>query len=434
MARHPQESLPGQNRQWADLKAAYRFLNNPRVDPDRMGQMHRRLTRLACREHPTVLCIQDDSDLSAVHIDSDEHLMHHTLAVLPDGRLLGILDQRFFERVQKPVGETRRQRASRWRESDVWQDAVQATGHAPAGVRFIHVADRAADHLRFMHACERQGCGFVVRARQDRRVNQATDKLWSSMQQLTPATCVKAVVGKQSGHANHPARQGREVQLTLRYGPVRLDEPSNSHETHDGPLEVHAVYLLEENAPANQPPVEWMLLTNLPLTCLADALEVVSHYRHRWVIEEWHRALKEGCRLESSQLTEASALYRLAAMQAVMAVRLIQLRDLADASKHQDDKRVVHRWLGKTGVELIALLAGVRPDELTAAIFWRTIAHQGGWIGRKSDGRPGWKVIWRGWRQIQPMIFAVELMDQQRSRRQSNPTPKTTPRSSRSCG
>lgn len=422
MANQPEQSLPAQNRQWADLKAAYRFLNNPRVEPARISQTHRRLTRLACREHPVVLCIQDDSDLCATHMASEQHMMHHTLAVRPDGQLLGMLEQRFFPRVKQPAGETRKQRASRWRESDVWQESVQQLGPGPQGCRFIHVADRAADNIRFMHACKQQGCGFVVRAHQDRRVNQATDKLWSCMQQQPVAATIRAAVGKQTGDANRPARQGRSCKLSVRHAAVRLDQPSNCHEVHEGPLKVHAVYLREEKPSAGSEPVQWMLLTNLPISGPDDVLEVVSHYRKRWVIEEWHRALKEGCRLECSQLTQAWALYRLTAMLSVVAVRLIQWRDLADASMQQQVV-VSGQEVDHQAVQMVAAWAEVEPCKLTAALFWRTLACRGGWIGRKSDGRPGWKTIWRGWHELQTILQALALLKQ-----------KTTPRATRGCG
>lgn len=432
MADHPGQSLPRQNQRWADLKAAYRFLHNPRVQPAAITERHRRLTRLACRRHPVILCVQDDSDLSSVQVKGDEHLMHHTLAVLPEGQLLGIVDQRFFPRLKIPAGETRKQRAARWRESDVWQDSVQAVGAPCSGQRFIHVADRAADNLRFMHACVRQGCDFVIRARQDRRVNQATDKLWPFMQDQPVTAKVQATLGKQSGNVNRPAREGRTATLCLRQAAVRLEQPSNHHEVHEGPLEVQALYLREEHPPAGHEPVEWLLLTSLGIQTTADALEAVSYYRKRWVIEEWHRALKEGCRLEASQVGQVEALYRLAALQSVMAVRLLQLRDLADSAQ-KEETRPVRRWLGEAGVKLVSHWARIRPSQLTIALFWRTLACRGGWIGRKSDGRPGWKTLWRGWHDLQTILMAWDEINEKprpKPKRQS----KTSPPSKKRCG
>ena len=139
--------MPKQAGSWADLKGAYRFFSNPRVDELKIGAPHRAATLSACHGHEVVLCVQDDSDLSAIKIAAEEHLMHHTLAVLPTGRLLGILQQRFFARVKKEEGETRKERAARWRESDIWQESVEAISEPPERTRFIHVADRAADNL-----------------------------------------------------------------------------------------------------------------------------------------------------------------------------------------------------------------------------------------------------------------------------------------------
>lgn len=408
MAYEPEQSLPEQHGSWADLKAAYRFLNNPRVEPHAISQMHRHLTRRACDQHPVVLCVQDGSELAAAYVPGEEQWMHHTLAVLPDGQLLGMLDQRFFAHVRPPAGETRKQRASRWRESDVWQESVEAIGCPSPGCQFIHVADRASDNLRFMHACERQRSGFVIRAMRDRRVNQATDKLWPFMHKQPVMATIQTHVGRQSGNVNRPAKEGRKATLSLRHAPVRLEEPSNSHEVHDGPLQVHAVYLLEEHPPAGVEPVQWMLLTNLPVKSIDDARQVISHYRKRWVIEEWHRALKEGCRLERSQLTDALALYRLTAILSVVAVRLLQLRDMAADASSCDRVMVHDDRFDRLAVQVVAMWAKVVPGELTVRLFWRTIAIRGGWIGRKSDGRPGWKTIWKGWRKLQAFTQTME--------------------------
>ena len=121
MAMNPTASLPRQSSGWADLKAAYRLLNNDKINPDDIGVVHQKLTRQACAGHKLILCVQDDSDLSAVKIPGEQNLMHTTLAVTPDGKLLGVLAQRFVMRGEThSKTETRSQRADRWKESDLW--------------------------------------------------------------------------------------------------------------------------------------------------------------------------------------------------------------------------------------------------------------------------------------------------------------------------
>jgi hypothetical protein len=409
MAMNPTASLPKQSSGWADLKAAYRLLNNNKIDPGDIGVVHRNLTREGCQGHQVILCVQDDSDLSAVKIEAEQNLMHTTLAVTPDGNLLGVLDQRFVMRGEKhSKRETRKQRASRWKESDLWLEAVSGVGQPPPGCRFVHVCDRGADDLRLLNLCAEQGVGFVVRAKQDRCVNDKSAKLWAHMQSLPIAGQTVAQIGTQKNDLGKVTRRGRGATLSVRYDTLQLDKPSHPGEGNDA-LTVNVVYLQELNPPEGDEPVDWMLLTSEPVTNLQEALVIVEYYRVRWVIEEWHRAVKEGCRLERSQLTERSALLRLSAVVSVVGVRLIQLRDLADNPVHAEQPQHLQQLVPPLWIQLVAALARIDPMQLTPRQFWHTIARRGGWIGRRRDGRPGWKTIWQGWRDIQQMAEGVEL-------------------------
>jgi len=411
MAMNPTASLPRQSNGWADLKAAYRLLNNDKIDPGDIGVVHRKLTRQACVGHELILCVQDDSDLSAVKIEGEQNLMHTTLAVTPGGGLLGVLDQKFVMRGEKhSKKETRKQRASRWKESDLWLEAVLDVGQPPPGCRFVHVCDRGADDLRLLNLCSEQGVGFVVRARQDRWVNDQSAKLWDHMQSLPVAGQTVAQIGTQRNGLGKVTRRGRSATLSVRYATLQLDKPVNLRGKGKDALTVNVVYLQELNPPEGDEPVDWMLLTSEPVTSLQEALVIVEHYRVRWVIEEWHRAVKEGCRLEHSQLTERSALLRLTAVVSVVGVRLIQLRDLADNPTSADQPQHLQQLVPPLWIQIVAALAKLAPEQLTPRQFWQTIARRGGWIGRRSDGRPGWKTIWLGWRDIQQMVEGAELV------------------------
>jgi len=238
-------------------------------------------------------------------------------------------------------------------------------------------------------------------------VEDATDKLWEHMAKQVKAGTITAQVGiqrnKKSGKIS---RLGRQAELSVRYGRVRLESPKN-HPGKIEPLEVQAVYLVEENPPEGMEAVDWMVLTSEPVASYADACVIATYYQARWVIEEWHRVLKEGCSLEESQLEETHALRRLSAIDSVVAVRMLQLRDLAQGSD-QLDAAALRATVDETWIMVVATLAKVNAEALTPAEFWRMIARKGGFIGRKSDGKPGWKVIWRGWHDISQMVRYAE--------------------------
>jgi hypothetical protein len=317
------------------------------------------------------------------------------------------LQQRFFARVKKPAGETRKQRAERWRESDIWQESVAAISDPPEGTRFIHVADRGADNLRFMHACLRQKTGFVARAHPDRRVDELSGKLWQMLEQEPVQKKIQATIGAQRGNKPRPKR---EATLSVRFKQVQLEAPWNHHEAHDGPLVVHAVYLVEEDPPEGIEPVDWMLLTSEEVKSIEQAQKIIGYYQSRWVIEEWHRALKEGCRLELAQVESIETLRRMTAVLSIVAVRLLELRDLADSSAAGERPEELKKAVPGSWIIMVAALAKTGPANLTPKKFWQTIAKRGGWLGRKGDGRPGWKAIWSGWQDVAQYIAGAELM------------------------
>jgi len=174
-------------------------------------------------------------------------------------------------------------------------------------------------------------------------------------------------------------------------------------------LELHAVYLLEENPPAGALAVAWMLVMSLAAQTLPDAQTIAEYYTCRWVIEEWHRCLKEGCNIEESQLDDGEDIQRLSAILSVVALRLLQVRDLSELPAEHDTPGTLKRWVPPMFRLIVASLAKVDPSKLTPRKFHLTVAKRGGHLARRNDPRPGWKVLWRGWNDIVQMVRGAEL-------------------------
>jgi len=424
MAAAPNHSLPKQSDDWADTKAAYSFLHHPEVTPDLIQSVHRQRTREACQPHPLVLGLQDTTELDFTHRHvvtglgpiGDGHgqglLQHSTLAVLPDGSLLGVLHQTIKPRLAAPENESRRERRQRAKESDFWPESVEAVGSIGSGTRLVHVMDRGGDDFGMMIACGHHGVGFLIRAQHDRYVNAGTDKLWSHLQSQPAAGYRDVPVQAREGQ---PARVAR---LTVRFAQVELDPPKGDPRFKQA-LTVRVVYAVEEHPPAAvAEPIDWMLLTSEAVTAFEQAGERIDWYCCRWVIEEWHKAEKTGCRLEASQLRDAESIMCLAAFIGVVAVRMLQLRDLAqsatgpqarnpDAPAHRPE--ALQKVVPESWRVVVAHLAKCRPEALTPQKFWLTIAKRGGFLGRKGDGQPGWQTIWRGWYDVMMMVQGVEM-------------------------
>ncbi len=424
MADTPDQSLPKQCGSWGDLKAAYRLLSHPQIDPPQITAVHRQSTRQRAQQEPVILCVQDTTDLNYTHRTAVRGLgkigdgqgrgfrQHTALGVCEDGRVLGVLHQEWFLTPEAPAGETRRQRQARWNEPDIWADTARGIGAWAGSSRLIHVGDRHSDVFRFLDTCRELGHGFLVRAMHDRYLEGGTERLWQRLQREPGRFRQTVKVGPQRTRHNRIKRSRRTAQVTVRYAPVVLPPPQNDPRTAGHPpIQAWAIYVLEENPPAGETPLEWMLLSSEPVQNNADATRSLGWYRHRWIIEEWHRALKEGCRVERSQLDDVRDLQRLAALAGVVAIRMLQLRDLADATcPDAENPAALQQAAPPDWIALVSRLAGLDAEALTPRVFLSTIARRGGHLGRKHDGRPGWKTLWRGWYDIERMVQGFVLM------------------------
>lgn len=429
MAAAPQQSLPDQHEAWADLKAAYRFLNNPKVTPAELQRIHREQVQAECAKQTRILTVHDGSELDFSRHSSvtglgfigngfgQGLLQQSSLAVTTGGQLLGVLHQIWWKRVRTAEGETRRQRRARRRESDLWSDSIQAIAALGLAPRVVHVTDRGGDNFDTLHTAYATTSGFLVRARHNRYVNDGRERLWEFMRRQPVAGVRDVALPRRAAKKSQPAEPARVARLAVRFAPLTLGcPPKDPRFTH--PLAVWAVYLVEPQPPAGIKGIEWLLLTSEAVGSLEDANERVDWYTYRWLIEEWHKAIKTGCRLEASQLKSAEALERLAALTAVVAVRLLQLRELAqgtlsekpaDPTSPSEQPSALRAVVPRACITIVSHLARCAEAELTPRLFWRTLAMRGGFIGRKSDGCPGWQTIWKGWSEVMLLVQGFEL-------------------------
>lgn len=429
MAAAPNHSLPDQHDGWGELKAAYRFLDNPRVTPEGIQRAHREQVRKACALHPRVLVVEDGSELDYTAHPSVEGLgfvgggggrgllQHSSLAVTTDRQLLGVLHQIWWKRVRTAEGETLRQRQGRAKESDLWSDSIKAIGSLGPTTRAIHVMDSAADCYATIQTAYQHHSGFLLRARHNRYVNDSSHQLWSFVHSQPICSMRDVAVPARPAKGKQPAQPARIARLEVRYAPVIIPPPRNDPRFCE-PLSAWAVYVVEPHPPADITPLDWMLLTSEAVSDAVSANERVDWYTCRWLIEEWHKVEKTGCRLEAAQLKTAAGLERLAAFTAIVAVRILQMRDLAqaatdpeniDPSAPSEQPEALQQVVPFEWIQVVSYLAHCSPQKLTPRLFWLTLAKRGGHIGRKSDGPPGWQIIWKGWWEIMLLVKGLEI-------------------------
>jgi len=141
-----------------------------------------------------------------------------------------------------------------------------------------------------------------------------------------------------------------------------------------------------------------VLWTSLPMTSFDEAWQVIKDYEKRWLIEEFHKAIKTGCRLEARQEMQAHRLEAVAGITCVLALRWLQLKTIATTHPDLPAARIVPKiWL--------KMLSALRKRKLlTVRDFFRHLAGLGGFLMRKGDGEPGWITLWRG---LDKLILAI---------------------------
>jgi hypothetical protein len=445
-ARAPSKSVPGQcNGVWKDTKGAYRLFSTEQVSLEKLQQPHRRLTLEAAAKAKLVLWVSDTTTLSVPHPQTQGlgatgaagkgqgMLLHTTLGIDVTGGMdapplvLGLSHQQLWVRellASKGGGK----KSSRTKpkplrsptapspESFKWSSGIEATGPAPASVRYVHVNDAESDCWEAIESCGELKVGFAIRACQNRSVIaghlpsgaekdvEETTLLFDHMRQQP------ALGNKKIWMRSRPGREARWAHLAVSAAPVTLLAPKNwgdkehrKDTPRPAPIRCWAVRVYEIGAPDGQEPVEWIILTDEAVVTAEAALKVAFWYSCRWLIEEYHKCLKTGCRAEERQLEEAGRLEALLGILAVVAVRLLQLKQQAKVNPEARAISLVPENYVQT------LEAYLRKTKLTVLEFWRETARLGGFLGRKGDGDPGWLTLWRGWETLEIMTQGVAL-------------------------
>jgi hypothetical protein len=339
---------------WTDAMGFYRFVEHPdfeAINMDSILQPHRQRTVRRMQSCKTVLCIQDTTDLdyspnrgcqglgvigtNQTSTESRGLRLHTTLAVDADGVPLGVLRGHCYAPVLKPErnGADRRYVPAEDKETYRWiegqKDIAEVASQLP-GVRGVSIADREGDFYEHFHAQrETPGVHMLIRARHNRAADEDV-KIFEAVAQ-TPVRgtmqvhmAYRSARTKQGHKQARNARSPRDAEVAVRYMPVTLRPPRHGLSSKKPPVDAWLVHVQEiDPAPGTEDPVNWYLLTTMPVNSLEDAMQCVRWYCRRWRIEDWHRVLKSACRVEDSRLKTAERIKREIAIDMVVAWRVM---------------------------------------------------------------------------------------------------------------
>ncbi len=421
MATLPGHSISSLFPRPCAMNAAYDFFKHDYARPDTLQATHRDLVRHRCSAPATYLLLEDTTEIAYPGrqpglgpIGNDKgtqgfHL-HSVLAVrMPDhgphspgGRhaplaICGLLHQLFDTR--SPRGKKKHERRCRKEgeklETDRWQDTAEAIGDVPAGAAWIYVADRGADIADHILAVRRTGAGFTIRARHDRRLRdrktgKEAGKLHSFLRSLPSLGTFTLSLRARKGQAARDALLHVSAAEKLL---IQAPQKPGRGKRSGPPIELGAVRVWEEGGGDNR--LEWLLLTDQPASTFEQALRVAQIYSCRWLVEEFHKALKSGMGAEKLQLEDGGRLMAAAAVLSILALRLLDLRDLGRIS---GEKPAAEAGFDESDIKLLEKLAEKKVTTIRDAV--RAIASLGGFHGRKCDGEPGMTVLWIGMRRF----------------------------------
>jgi hypothetical protein len=419
LASHPSESFPKKFHDPTDLQAFYRLMKHSKVTHASVLQSHTAVTLQRMQTTPgVVLILQDTTVLDYSGLKATEGLgqvgngrgrgysCHNALAVVAHHReVLGLAAQILHRRRKVPKGETRAARQKHpQRESRLWKRLSQSIPAAPTDQLWVEVADRGADITEYLDFMDQAGKHYVVRSQHNRWIER---EIAGNTEKIKLHDLARALPGSSRRTVQVQAKKGqpaRTAEVSIRWQKVTLRPPRQKRGEERGvPLACWVVRVWEEKPPAGAEALEWILLTNVAITSLADAFERVDWYGLRWIVEEYHKAQKTGCDIETMQFSYRERLEPAIALMSIVAVLLLNLRDRSraeDAKERPATECVPALW--------VRLLSMWRHKEVrmewSVHEFFYALARLGGHQNRKHDDLPGWLVLWRGWSHLQAMI------------------------------
>lgn len=419
---NPSGSFPEQMQTMSELKAAYRLFDTRDVTFEAIATTHWRETRRRAAGRTLVICDTTEIDFGGGRKIEGlgptgngsglGFLLHNAMMVdAATQSILGVAGQAIHYRPKKKRSkkENSSQRLKRRRESEVWGRVIDDVGPPADGADYVYVCDRGADNFEVFCHLLQQDSGWVIRAKAKNR-----NVLTPAGESITVGRFLSRLTSRGTYELElraRPQQAARTAKIEVLTGSILMPVPRHnspwvkSIDPH--PIAMNVVWVREVDAPEDVEPIEWILYTSLPVETFDEVWTVIEIYEARWLIEEYHKALKSGCRVTSRQLKTGSRLEAVVGLLSVVAMRLVQLKSLANREPDRPARSVVPLlWLQMLKAARKQLR---RVHDLTLKQFYRELAKLGGFLGRKSDGSPGWITIWRGWEKLNTLVRGAEL-------------------------
>ena len=445
LSEKPSASIPTACGGWTDTHATYRFFKSKRVDAQKVLAPHREATLDRIAEHDVVLIIQDTTELDLTRPQermkgagplNDESrwgfYAHPLLVVTPERIPLGVVKAEIWARDLEKFRASQREKALdpqakhkkkkrpvEEKESRRWLEGYRA-GCAIADqipeTMVVVISDSEGDMYEcFLEASQKNGkkkAEWITRACQDRNL-AANPQDYARLRQKVASTRVlgtmevevreRPATAAKDGKRNQP-RTARRATMTIQAARVKLRAPQRPG-GRPADVEVNAILVREQDPPRGEEPVEWLLLTSLPITTFKKVCRVIEYYCCRWQIEIYFRVLKSGCKVEDRQFEDAKQYLPCLATYMVIAWRVMYVMMLGRECPDLSCAEVFSEAEWKSVFVVVRKeLPPDNPPTLQEMIY--LIGRLGGHLGRANDGPPGPKAMWIGMQRMTDLALA----------------------------
>ncbi|QEA38185.1 IS4 family transposase [Pistricoccus aurantiacus] len=433
IGERPGKSLPTAFQDWTNTKAAYRFFANENVSEDKIleGHFAASALRIQATDGP-ILILHDTTEFSFKRSSPEkigftkistgrkmkegrhrQHtvcglLMHASLAITPEGLPLGLTAAKFWSR-NKFKGTTALKRKVNptrvpidQKESMRWLDNLRcSTELAGSPERCVHIGDRESDIFELFCLAQDLGTYFLVRSCVDRLAEDGGTTL-SQVMAETHAS------GRHNIRFRDDRGQDQQAVLSVKHATMTVCPPIGKQKNHKS-QNLNVIFAEEVNHPEDRPPIFWKLITNLPVTTHAEAVQKLDWYSRRWNIETFFKTLKTGCRIEDIHLTTADRLANCIALCCIVSWRISWLTILRRQFPTASPAAVL------TNTERTLLDQSMPSNRQSAphdmAFYMTAVARLGGYLDRSSDPPPGTTVLWRGFTRLADLVEGFHAAD-----------------------
>src|SRR3954469_3670634 len=425
--------IPLACQDWANTKAADRFLSNEAVSEAEIlpGHVHSTRSRVAATDG-LILVLQDTTEFSYQRArperigaittapsrrEADGQLrmhtvcgllMHASLAVTTDGLPLGLAAIKFWTRAKFKGTNALKRRVNPTRVPIETKESIrcwlenmrQATALLGDPARLVHIGDRENDIYEFFGAAQAAGTHFLVRTCVDRLAGDGRHTIADEMGQVALQGLHRVEVAGEDGKAS-------QASVELRYRRIHVRPPIGKQKRYPA-LDLTVIHAQERGRTEGRAAIDWKLITDLPVRSPEQAIEKLGWRARRWQIELFHKILKSGCRAEEARLRTAERLVNLLALFCILSWRLFWLTMVNRAAPDASPRLA----LTEGEVCLLDRMAG-RPSSRspppTLSGYLTQIARLGGYLARASDPPPGNTVMWRGWSRLMDIKLGAAI-------------------------